>query len=268
MAGIRTLIVDDEPSARRGLRLLLRRDPDVEIIGECRNGLEAVRAIGEQDPDLVLLDVQMPGLSGFDVLRQLDSEHIPVVIFVTAYDQYALQAFEAHALDYLLKPFTDRRFRTAMARAKATLQERNLTSFAQRVLTLVHQQAPLPGAQSRNRTPCGGGRVSRIVVKSRDKVEFVDVPEIDWITARGDYLVVCAGGRRHLVRATMKEMEERLDPARFVRIHRSAIVNLGRVRELQPYFHGDYVVVMHDGAKLRLARRRREDLERLLGQRL
>jgi two-component system LytT family response regulator len=265
---IRTLIVDDEPAGRRGVRLLLEADPEIEIVGECENGSQAVAAINDITPDLVFLDVQMPGMSGLDVLAAIHPERMPVVVFVTAYDQYALQAFEARALDYLLKPFSDRRFASALERAKDYVKREDLGTLASRLLELAREQGAASGEPAASPAPPAPEYLERIAVKSRDRVIFVEARLVDWVEARGDYLALHVGEGRHLLRSTMKEMECRLDPRRFARIHRSAIVNLDRIQELQPYFHGEYVVILRNGTRLRLSRHRREQLERQLAQRL
>jgi two-component system LytT family response regulator len=222
------LIVDDEALARASLRRLLAPDPEIEVIGECSGGAEAAARVEARAPDILLLDVQMPEVDGFEVLRRIGSATVPAVVFVTAHDEYALQAFEAEALDYLLKPFDDTRFHRSLSRAKARARE-------------------------------------RLALKNDGRISFLRVTEIDWIEA-ADYCVrVHAGGRFHLLRESMRELEARLDPRQFFRIHRSAIVNVSRIRELQPYFHGEFVLVMHDGARLKLSRGRREQLTTLLG---
>ena len=236
MEKIRALIVDDEPLAREGMRIHLSEHPDVDVIGECGDGATAVEAIRQLRPDLVFLDVQMSELDGFGVLRELQSEQLPAIVFVTAYDQYAVRAFDVHALDYLVKPFDDRRFFAALLRAKERARQRK------------------PGREP----------VSRFVVRSREKIVFIKAEDIDWVEAADYYVSLHAGGRSHLLRKTMAEIEEELDPARFVRVHRSAIVNLDRVRELHPLFRGDSILVLQDGTKLRLSRARREEFERRL----
>jgi two-component system LytT family response regulator len=260
---IRTLIVDDEAAARRCLRVLLDDDPDIEIVGECRNGPDAVAAVKSLAPDLVFLDVQMPGMNGFDVLTNVGAERMPVVVFVTAYDRYALRAFEAHALDYVLKPFTDRRFNTALQRAKTHLEQSELAALTSRIFEFLTEHGGTRGSSAARPQP---EYRERIGVRSDERVFLLEVALIDWIEASGDYLVLHVGKQRFTVRGRMKDMETKLDPRRFVRIHRSAIVNIERVKELQPYFHGDYMVIMNDGTRLRLSRRRCEAFERLLAQ--
>ncbi|HEU5041935.1 MAG TPA: LytTR family transcriptional regulator DNA-binding domain-containing protein [Gemmatimonadales bacterium] len=258
MRPLRTLIVDDEALARDTLRRLLSGDGDVEVLGDCAGGEEAVRQIRETEPDIVFLDVQMPEVDGFEVLRRVRPSRVPALVFVTAYDAYALRAFEAEALDYLLKPFDDERFYRVLERAKARVREQRAHRLAGR---LVAELGEPPGPLS---APAQA-YAERIAVRQEGRVVFVRVDEVEWIEA-ADYCVrLHAGGRVHLIRESMRELEARLDPARFVRIHRSALVNLARIRELEPHFHGEYVVVMQDGARLRLSRGRRDHLHRLLG---
>lgn len=254
----RTLIVDDEPAARRGLRLLLERDPELSIVGEAGSGREAVRLLQAQRPDLLLLDIEMPELDGFKVLETITRGPAPAVIFVTAHDEHALRAFSVNAVDYLLKPVEDERFWTAVTRAKAHLAQRasgDLSARLQQLLAWIqaHPRGLPPGPGE----PGGATEAitrERILLKSGGEVLFLKTGEIDWIEAEGDYMKFHAGGRSHLLRETMQRLEARLDPARFVRIHRSTIVNLDRVRKLSPDFAGEYAVVLQDGSKLRLSR--------------
>ena len=257
---VRVLVVDDEPLARNGLADLVRRDPDLLVVEECGDGRAAVEAIRRLSPDLVLLDVQMPELNGFEVLQQLDPERLPAVVFVTAYDRFALQAFEVHALDYLVKPFDDDRFTAAMERAKATVRGAAIGDLSRRLLGLLEQ---IPA------TPATTGRyLTRIVIRVAGHVFFVRTPDIDWIEA-ADYCVrLHVQGKIHVIRESMAALENRLDPAHFFRIHRGAIVNLDRIKELQPYFKGEQVVVLQDGTRLKLSKSRRGDLEARLGQSL
>jgi two-component system, LytTR family, response regulator len=253
MVKIRTLIVDDEPLARQRLRTLLESDPDITLVGECGDGREAVAALREQQPDLVFLDVQMPELDGFGVLRALNQERMPAVIFVTAHDRYALRAFEVHALDYLLKPFDKDRFRTALERAKAQVRREQGGDVGQRLLDLLRDV-------QESRKP-----QERLVVKSGSRVYFVRVEDIDWIEAAGNYVRLHVGKEDHLLRESMGGLEARLHSNRFLRIHRSTIANIERIRELQPSFHGDYVVILQDGTELTLSRGYRDKLQGLLG---
>jgi two-component system, LytTR family, response regulator len=257
MRPIRTLIVDDEPAARDGMRHLLAADPEIVLAGECTNGREAAAAIRDTAPDLVFLDVQMPGLDGFGVLREVGLDRAPAVVFVTAFDQYALRAFDVHALDYLLKPFTDDRFRQSLERAKQLVRQGRLGDLSRKLAALLDHDEPAP-AQPRY--------LDRLVVKSGGKVTLLPVGEIEWIDAEGDYVRIHVGKTWHLLRETMKNLEDQLDSARFVRIHRSTIVNLEKVKELQPFFRGEYVVVLHNGTTLKLSRGYRDNLEARLGR--
>lgn len=253
---IKTLIVDDEPLARRNLRLLLERDPQIEIIGECRNGKEAVKAIESSHPDLIFLDIQMPEMDGFDVLDHVGAENVQAVVFVTAFDQYALKAFEVHALDYLLKPYDDFRFTQALQRAKSQIETREISKVSKRLLALLEErenQKILP--------PSRKPYLTRLMVKLASRVVLLKVEDIDWIEADGNYAKLHVGKKAHLLREKMHDLESQLDPQRFVRIHRSIIVNLERIKELHPHFNGDYVVVLEDGRQLKLSRSRREQLE-------
>ena len=257
MLPIRTLIVDDEPAARDGMRHLLTADPEIVLAGECTNGREAAAAIRDTAPDLVFLDVQMPELDGFGVLREVGVERAPMVVFVTAFDQYALRAFDVHAIDYLLKPFTDDRFRQSLDRAKQQVRQGRLGDLSRKLAALLDHDEPAPVRER---------YLDRLVVKSGGKVTLLPVGEIEWIDAEGDYVRIHVGKTWHLLRETMKNLEDQLDSARFVRIHRSTIVNLEKVKELQPFFRGEYVVVLHNGTTLKLSRGYRDNLEARLGR--
>jgi two-component system LytT family response regulator len=251
-AKIKTIIVDDEPLARRNLRLLLERDPHIEIVDECRNGREAVKAINTLSPDLIFLDIQMPEMDGFDVLTHVGPAHIQAIIFVTAFDQYALKAFDVHALDYLLKPFDDERFARALERAKSQIAAREINQLSERLLALLEERE---GSKREERY------LTRLMIKASSRMMLLKVDEIDFIEADGNYAKLHTGRKTHLLREKMNDLEGRLDPAKFVRIHRSIIVNLERIKEMHPHFNGDYVVVLEDGRQLRLSRTRREQLE-------
>lgn len=257
MPRVRILIVDDETLARDALRLLLSNRESVEIIGECQNGREAVEAIELERPDLVFLDIQMPEMDGFEVIRTVGPDKMPAVIFATAYDQYAVKAFEAQALDYLLKPIEDDRFEQALERAVKRLREERVGEVSAQLVGLLGYR----DSQDASPTPTGleetqaSGYERRFLIKAKDIVTFVAAADIDWIEAAGDYVVLHAGPSKHLLRESMTGMERRLDPTAFVRIHRSTIVNMGRIKELRPYFHGDYIVYLNDGKELKLSRR-------------
>ena len=260
---IRTLIVDDEPTARRGLRLLLSNQPDILVAGEASHSAEAVRLISELKPDLVLLDVQMPQGDGFDVIQQVGAAQMPVVIFITAYDDYALRAFEVSAIDYLLKPFEDARFYSAIQRARESVRLRRAEAVNERLSRLLHfleaGKTAAAGASEKEQAFS-----DRILVKSSGEIIFLKAEEIDWIEAEGDYMVFHVAGKSHLLRETMARLEARLDPKRFIRIHRSTIVNIDRVKKLSPSFVGEYTVVLSDGTKLKLSRSYHERLQELL----
>jgi two-component system LytT family response regulator len=249
---IRALIVDDEPLARRRLRTLLRSEPDIDVAGECGDGRRALAAILEKEPDLVFLDVQMPELDGFEVLEAVGAKHLPAVVFVTAFDAHALRAFEVHALDYLLKPFDRDRFRKTLDRARADISARRSGASSQGLLDLLAELKSSTKTQQ------------RLVVRAAGRVIFLSTAEIDWIEAAGNYVRLHVGKESHLLRETMNAIGQRLDPQKFLRIHRSTIVNVERVREMQPWFRGDYVVLLRDDTKLTLSRNYRERFDQVL----
>ncbi len=262
---IRALIVDDEKPARDRLLDLLNKEEGVEVAGVACDGWEAIELIRDENPDLIFLDIQMPNLDGFGVLRNMGPGLMPVTIFVTAYDQYAIRAFEAHALDYLLKPFSDERFAAALDRARHFIRTHRASELSRQLASLLAEQ-PVP-EEAPSRGPAAEP-AERLVIKSGGRVKFLDVDEIDWIEAAGVYVYLHIGKRSHLYRATIGQLQERLDPKRFVRVHRSAAVNTDRIRELQPRSHGDYTVVLKDGTELTLSRKYRSHLEAWLRQSL
>lgn len=245
MSALRVLIVDDEVHARRGLKSLLKDERDVEVLGEVANGRLAVDAIRSLKPDLVFLDVEMPGLNGMEVVRVVGPEAMPAVIFITAYDQYAVAAFEANALDYLLKPFSDERFAAALQRARRAIDPDDLSQRLRQLLqaTTGREEGEPP---------------LRFTVRTGDVLSVFKAEEIDWVEADEYYAKLHIGGRVHMVRQTMHALEEQLPAAQFVRIHRSTIVNLDRIVALEPMFQGDYTVILTDGTRLRMSRRRRD----------
>jgi two-component system LytT family response regulator len=249
---IRVLIVDDEPLARETLQLSLAGDPEIAVVGSC-SGVEAEALVAGARPDIMFVDVQMPGVGGFDLVEAIGPGTVPVVVFVTAYDQYALRAFEVHALDYLLKPFDDRRFRETLRRAKEHLRSHGARTLEDRLLDLLEER-------ERSARPF----VRRFAVRERDRSVFVPAASVDWIEAADDYVQLHAGAETHLVRERLSDLEDRLDPEQFARIHRSTIVNIERVRELHPLFRGDSIVVLEGGTRLRLSRSRRAEFERRL----
>ncbi len=248
----RTLMVDDEPMARKRLHRFVSNIDDLEIIGECSNGPTSVTSIHEQKPDLVFLDVQMPGMSGFEVLQEVRRECLPVVIFVTAYDEFALRAFEAQALDYVLKPFRQERIVQAVDRARVHLQGRNSVRFRQDLSGLF------------DKISAAGNSLDRFLVKSEGRILFVKPTEIDWVEAVGDYVKLYLAAESHMLRATMADMEKRLTPAGFARIHRSRLVNLDSVKELRPLFQGESIVLLKNGTRLKASRGCLKDLQERL----
>jgi two-component system LytT family response regulator len=246
---IKTLIVDDESLARERMKRFLRDEIDIEIIGECANGLEAIAKIKNEKPELVFLDIQMPEKNGFEVIKSLDAKSVPTIIFVTAYDQYALQAFNVHALDYLLKPFNRERLQRAVVRAREQIEHRNYGNLDERLSLLI---ADLKSEKK---------YLERLVVKSAGRVFFLKTDEIDWIEAAGNYLklhVKSEKSESHLIRETMNAIEARLDPNKFLRIHRSTVVNIDSIKELHPMFSGDYLVILRNGTELTLSRNFRD----------
>jgi two-component system, LytTR family, response regulator len=249
---IRTIVVDDEELAREKLQDLLAQHPDIEVVATCADGVSAVETIDREKPDLVFMDVQMPGLNGFDVVEQIESR--PAVVFVTAYDGHALRAFEIHALDFLLKPYDESRFEKALERARAQLAQTRVTNALDpRLISL------LEDLRAERAYP------ERIIVKSGGRVFFVRTEDIDWVEASGNYVRIHSKGEGHQLRESMKNMEGKLDPRTFVRIHRSAIVNVDRIKELEPWFHGEYIVIMQDGTRLTASRVFSDRLAALMG---
>src|SRR5690242_10651512 len=262
---LRTLLVDDEALSRRGLQLRLRMANDVEVIGECSNGREALKAIREHRPDLVFLDIQMPGLSGFDVLAELQPHELPMIVFVTAYDRFAVQAFEARAIDYVLKPVDDARLAATLMHVRELLEQR--TAVAERN-QLVHLLAELRGSgeiESVGAAPAAMASSTQaatwLPIRNGRETVRVPVESIEWVDAAGDYLCIHASGHTHILRATMREMEHLLDPRLFQRVHRSTIVNLTRVKSLRAHMNGEYFLRLDGGQELKLSRTYRDKVE-------
>jgi two-component system LytT family response regulator len=257
-APIRVLLVDDEPLALRRLRRLLAGERDIQVVEECSEGRAAAEAIRRQTPDLVFLDIQIPELDGFQVLDSLTPEQLPVVVFVTAYDEHALRAFDAHALDYLLKPVGRDRFRESLDRARERVLERRAAGVVDaRLLALHSERAP---TSDRTTSRC----LTRIAVKADGRAFFVRTEDIDWIEAADNYVRLHVGSATHLVRESLRVLETKLDREAFLRVHRSAIVNIDAIRELQPWFHGDHVIILRSGARLTCSRRYDERLRQML----
>jgi two-component system LytT family response regulator len=285
MVSVQVLIVDDEALARQRVRRLLQNEPDVEVVGEAESGHEAVAMIRNLQPDLVCLDVQMPGLDGFGVLGEIEGGHVPMVLFITAYDEHAQRAFDVHAVDYVLKPVDADRFRAAFdkarkQRANAVAAERlgELLETVRRladggaaegrgdgVAALLGGGAGATAAAGAPANGANGRYASRILVKQDSRMFFVKTTEIDWIEADRNYVRLHVGKTAHTIRERISHLEETLDPRLFARIHRSTIVNLNRVREMQQWFSGDYVVILEDGTRLRLSRHYRDRVEKQVG---
>jgi two-component system LytT family response regulator len=269
---IRTLLVDDEPLARRGLELRLQDAPDITIVRQCANGREAIAAIAEDAPDLMFLDIQMPGLSGLDVVAQVPQESMPMIVFVTAFDRYAIKAFEAHALDYLLKPVDDARLAAALERVRAQWQQQQAVAQREQLLALLAdlkgkgEIAPdaFAALASDAGVPAARRYATMLPIRSGRETLRLDVSTIDWIDAAGDYMCLHAAGQTHVLRATMKELEDMLDPVVFQRVHRSTIVNLARVRSLRPHLNGECFLKLQSGQEIKLSRSFRDKVEMLL----
>jgi len=269
---IRALIVDDEPLARRGIRQLLETCDDVTVVGECRNGRDALAAFDTLAPDLVFLDVQMPELDGFEVLRARGAARMPYVVFVTAYDEFAVKAFETHALDYLVKPVNDARFAAALERVRERMRFAEALALSRRIGDLLATQPRHGGGDAGAGEGSGGegslpsaiARARRLIVPTSTGDLVLDVEEIDWIQAEDYYAAVHARGRRHLIRESLASLELRLDPQQFARVHRSAIVRLDRVREMRMVGGGESVLVLRDGTRVPVSRRRREQVSSLI----
>ena len=266
---IRALLVDDEPLAREGMRMHLASEPDIQIAGEAADGVQAVEAIRALRPDLVFLDVQMPEVDGLQVVERIGPGAMPAVIFVTAYHEHAVRAFELHAVDYLLKPVREERLRSALARARLHLATRSEQTLAARLEALVEDFRTLRAQVDSKADPvdANGGTPARkfaawISVAGRNSTQLVRVEDVDWFEAEGNYVRLHVGTTNHLIRSTLRGMADQLDPATFIRIHRSTIVNVNRIREVQPWFGGDYIANLHDGRQLRVSRSYRDQLLR------
>lgn len=265
---IRVLVVDDEPLARQRVEDLLGHEQGVELAGSVADGAAAVEAIRSLHPDLVFLDIQMPGMTGLDVVRAIGADEMPPVVFVTAYDQYALQGFELAALDYLVKPFDDERFEQAFARARRLVELRDFGRLREQLVALLQSHEGTAGATHDARTGSGTAThpfLERIAVETKGKVRVVPVDTVDYIVASGPYAELHVGDRRYVIRESMQTLEERLDPARFMRVHRSVIVRIALIDTFHRGAGGDYEVQLKGGTRLRVSRTRREELERRLG---
>ena len=261
---IRVVVVDDEFPARQRLQDCLAKAPDIDVVDLCANGYEAITAIKATQPDVVFLDVQMPEISGFDVIRGLDPQNMPLIVFVTAYDEHALDAFEVHAIDYLLKPFDDARFDRTLARIRQQLSlNKGQDVFVTKLMTFLENQGVSP---SQEPVPTENKPYAdRLCVKKRESLVFINTAEVDYIKGAGVYVALHRGNREYLLRESLSQLIQRLDPSLFCRIHRSLIVNHTRIQKLKPAFNGDYQVILHDGTRLRLSRSYRTQLAACLG---
>lgn len=269
---IRAVIADDEPLARDALRVLLKKDSRVEIVAECRNGEEAIAAVRRHSPDLIFLDVQMPGTDGFQVVEQIGVEKMPVTIFVTAFDKYALRAFTAHALDYLLKPFDHERFETALERAIEQIQRQNFVRTGEKLFALLEDlrgdstEKIVEENPNRASGENEGEFLERFVIKSQGRIYFVKAGEVEWIEAMGDYASLRVGDKSHLLHRTMKDLQRKLDPKKFVRIHRSIILNIEFIKDVQPLFKGEYIITLTSGKQLKSSRGFHQQLQVLFDE--
>lgn len=264
MSRLRALIVDDEPLACEGMALLLRQDPEIELIGACDDARSALIEIRARRPDLVFLDIQMPQRSGLELLEQLEEQERPAVIFVTAYDQHAVRAFELSAVDYVLKPFRDQRFKAAVARAKDRVQRVDYREIQRQARSLIDHLRRLDGPPDPGRREIAAAGSARLVFKVGGEHVFIEPRDIAWIEAQGDFIKLRAGNQVLLARESLRNVEQRLDAALFVRVHRSFIVNTACISKITPALYGDHVVLTNDGAKIRLSRTYRDSLKRLL----
>ena len=259
------IIVDDEEPARRRIRELLEKEPDIRILELCKNGEKAIDAVRRHEPDILFLDIQMPEIDGFTVLSELRIEDTPITIFVTAYDQYAIQAFEVHAVDYLLKPFSDERFSESLERAKKQAEMESRESFHPRLESLLHLQDGKPNLQASETEP---EYIDRVVLEQKGEKFFLDVQNITWIEADGAYVYIHTGDKKYIKRILLGTLEKQLDPRFFIRIHRSAIVHIDAIDSLHHHSHGDFKVKLQDGTELKLSRNYRDNLQTRLGQQL
>jgi two-component system, LytTR family, response regulator len=266
---ITTLIVDDEALSRRGIELRLQAAPDFEILGQCANGREALATITERKPDVVFLDIQMPGMSGFEVVAHLPQESLPAIVFVTAYDQYAIRAFEARAVDYVLKPIDEERFNTALDRVRHQIRSKTAEGQRDRLVEIIAEmtgsgELVLEELLAHGPRAAEPRRPDILPIRQGRETVRVPVSSIEWVDAAGDYMCIHADGNTHILRGTMKELEEVLDPKRFQRVHRSTIVNLSLVKSLRAHMNGEYFLTLEGGHELKLSRTYRDKVEYFL----
>jgi two-component system, LytTR family, response regulator len=256
MNKIKTLIVDDEPLARDNIKILLKNDPEIEISGECRNGSEAINRLTNANIDLLFLDIQMPGFNGFEVLSKIKAANTPVIIFTTAFDNFALEAFKVNAIDYLLKPFTDQQFYNSLKKGKDHCKLKDFQNFNKQLLSFLESYKEFSDENNQVIK-----YLTKIAIDVTGKTLLVKTDDIDWIEAADYYLQIHTGKSCHLIRESMNELEKKLDPAKFMRIHRSTIINLDRLKEINPLFNGECIAVLYDGTKLKISRSRKETIK-------
>jgi len=266
----KVLIIDDEPHAREGIRIRLGEFPEVNIVGECSSGKEAVQTIIQLKPDIVFLDIQMPEMNGFEVLQNLTQDCMPV-IFVTAYDEYALKAFEHHALDYLLKPVNEERFRETLKYALTEVTHRSLEVYSNKLKSVVNEYLKVldkePEVEQVDYVS-SKNVLSRLMIKTKDQISIISVDEIDWIESAGDYVYIHSDRKKYLIRETLTSLEQKMDAQKFVRIHRSSIVNIDKIKSMRQNEHGDFDVYLNDGTKLKLSRTYRVNFQKAIGSQL
>ena len=266
MKTLRTLIVDDESLARRGLAIRLEQIPQIEVIQECANGVEAIRAIAEHSPDLVFLDIQMPGMDGFDVIGQLQADNLPMIIFVTAFNEYAVDAFKVHAIDYVLKPLDEDRLHEAVDRAISYQEQESSTRSKEKLVAMMMSMTGASATsieQMSQDAPIGNKWPEKLSIKDGSDIQFIKVNEIQWVDAAGDYMCIQSGGKTHIMRITMKELEALLDPSKFLRIHRSTIVNANRIVAAQTLNNGEYLLTLECDSQLKVSRSYRDKVQHL-----
>ncbi len=265
-APLRAIVVDDEDLARRGLKIRLDRIGGVDVIGECRNGREAIASISAEQPDVVFLDIQMPGMDGFDVVRELQADNMPMIVFVTAFDHYAVNAFDMHAVDYVLKPVEEDRLRAAIGKVRDQRDQQQASDRKQQLLKLIMNITGKSEMGVDALVEAGGQSFpEKITVRDGDQITIVPVAEIDWVDAAGDYMCVHARGETHVMRITMKELEKQLDPSLFQRIHRSTLINVNRIVKLISHINGEFFVTLESGARLKMSRTYKDKLRHLIG---
>ena len=262
---LKAIVVDDENLARRGLKIRLDRIGGVDVIGECKNGREAIASISAEQPDVVFLDIQMPGMDGFDVVRELQADTMPMIVFVTAFDHYAVNAFDVHAVDYVLKPVEEDRLCAAITKVREQLEQRQASDRKQQLIELIMRITGKSETGIDALVDAGGKTFpEKLTVRDGDEIIIVPVAEIDWVDAAGDYMCVHARGETHIMRITMKDLEKQLDPSLFQRIHRSTLININRIVKLISHINGEFFVILESGARLKMSRTYKDKVRQLI----